>query len=194
MGHDHETGTWILTLFIAIYTYLTGIFGVLFWVLLVLMFVDVVTGLIKGAKAKNLRSNLASLGMAKKAVTVLGVVAAFLLDVTVAEVGLTQGNPSFLLLFLAYAIAVELISIHENAKALDVHLFPQPMLDTIKQLKSLYSTVQANKDNQLGEQDEKETDKDEDAETRTYTHVTKDTDGNVKDISTEEDETGKGDK
>lgn len=110
-------------------TYLWGGLDVMFIALLTLMALDFITGLICGAKAKQLDSHKAYLGITRKKMMILVMVA---MAVVLDRLLNTPDTARSLVIF--YYVAMEGISILENAAKLDFPV-PDKLRDILLQLK-----------------------------------------------------------
>lgn len=109
--------------------YIWGGLDKMFIALLTFMILDFITGVICGAKAKELDSNRAFLGITKKKMLILIMVAvAVVLDRLLGVEGVTRSMVIF------YYVAMEGISILENAAKLDFPI-PEKLKDVLLQLK-----------------------------------------------------------
>jgi len=126
-----------------VYTFITGNFGVATWCLLIIMVLDIASGVLKGFKANNLRSFISSLGIAKKGGILLTIIFAFILDTAVND-----GQAVFVPMFTWVAIGNESLSFVENMASLGVPI-PKAMVDKLGLIREEYETLTAEKDNQL---------------------------------------------
>jgi toxin secretion/phage lysis holin len=117
----------------AIINYLWGGLDVMFIALLTLMALDFITGLICGAKAKQLDSHKAYIGITRKKMMILVMVA---MAVVLDRLLNTPDTARSLVIF--YYVAMEGISILENAAKLD---FPVP-----PKLKAILAQLQDKED------------------------------------------------
>jgi len=139
----NDFGTWTIGIIGTVYTFITGNFGVATWCLLIIMVLDIASGVLKGFKANNLRSFISSLGIAKKGGILLTIIFAFILDTAVND-----GQAVFVPMFTWVAIGNESLSFVENMASIGVPI-PQAMVDKMGLLKEEYETLTAEKDNQL---------------------------------------------
>ena len=113
-----------------IFTWLFGAWDMALIVLISFMFLDYITGLIKGWNNKSLSSNIASKGIARKSLIFIVLIVAVLLDRL-----LNTGTWVFRTLVCYFYIANEGISLLENCAELGVPI-PDKIKETLVQLKS----------------------------------------------------------
>lgn len=113
-----------------IFTWLFGAWDMALIVLISFMFLDYITGLIKGWNNKSLSSNIASKGIARKSLIFIVLIVAVLLDRL-----LNTGTWVFRTLVCYFYIANEGISLLENCAELGVPI-PDKIKETLVQLKN----------------------------------------------------------
>ena len=113
----------------AVVNYLWGGLDIMFTALLTLMLLDFITGLICGAKRKELDSQKAYTGITRKKMMILVMIA---VAVIVDRLLGLQGTTRSLVIF--YYVAMEGISITENAAKIDLPV-PKKLKDILLQLK-----------------------------------------------------------
>lgn len=143
MKYIHDGGTWIVAIFGSIYTLITGHLGVATFLLLVIMLLDIASGVLKGWKSNNLRSAISSLGIAKKGGILLTILFAFTLDLAI-----NNGQPIFVPMFVWVSIGNESLSFVENIQALGVQV-PEAMTKRLGQVQDEYSRITQEKDKQI---------------------------------------------
>jgi toxin secretion/phage lysis holin len=112
------------------------------FILVAMMVIDIVTGILKGAKNKRLKSAIMHLGIIKKAGMLLAILFASLLDILVND-----SMPIFRTLMVWLAIGNEGLSIIENLSALGVHV-PAQIKDRLAQVVQEKAELQKEKDGQ----------------------------------------------
>ena len=143
MKYLDEISAWIIGTFGALYSFMTGNFGVASVALAGIMALDIISGVLKGAKAKNLRSTISNLGMYKKAGILVSVIFGYVLDVLISD-----GQSVFTTMFIWVAIGNESLSLIENLASLGVAI-PDSVKDKLGQIQDSYVSITAEKDNQL---------------------------------------------
>lgn len=143
MKYLNELPSWIIGAFGALYSFITGNFDVATWCLVIIMGLDIISGVLKGAQANNLRSSISSLGIAKKGGILLTIIFGFVLDMAI-----NNGQAVFSTMFTWVAIGNESLSFIENVASLGVPI-PQGIIDKLGQLRDEYTSITADKDNQL---------------------------------------------
>lgn len=116
----------IYTSWLPIGIFLFGGFDILFQVLCIMMLLDYITGLIKGYKNKNINSNKAYVGLRKKLIILIIIVAGTILDKVVPGVGIRN-------IILIFYTSTEFLSITENAAAVGVPI-PKKLKLALEQL------------------------------------------------------------
>lgn len=134
-----NAGLWIFSLIASGVTFVSGYIDEAIIILLCFMVIDITTGVLRGFKAKRLKSAITHLGIIKKASTLLAIIFAILLDRL-----LNDGMPVFETLMVWLAIGSEGLSIIENFASLGVKL-PKQFKERLAQV------VQENEDMKKGE-------------------------------------------
>lgn len=150
MKYLHDGGAWFIGIFGSIYTFITGNLGVATICLVIIMGLDLASGVLKGWKAKNLRSAISSLGIAKKGGILLTIVFAYILDLAI-----NNGSPVFVPMFTWVAIGNESLSFVENVTSLGVPV-PKAIVDKLGLVQDEYKLYTAEKDTQLEQSNETE--------------------------------------
>lgn len=138
-----DSGAWIVGGVGAIYSFITGNFGEATFLLMVMMFLDIVSGVMKGAKAKNLRSAISSAGIIKKGGILLTILFCWVLDRLVSG-----GQPVFVTMMTWVSIGNEGLSFLENVTALGVKV-PDGVKERLGQVKKDYESIREDKDSQI---------------------------------------------
>lgn len=128
MSYIENAGLWVFGLIATFSTYLSGHVDEAIKVLLAVMVLDVVTGLLKGAKAKRLKSSIMQMGIFKKAGILLAIIFASLLDELIND-----GQPVFRTLMVWLAIGNEGLSTVENLATLGVYM-PKQIKERLAQI------------------------------------------------------------
>lgn len=116
----------IYTSWLPIGIFLFGGFDILFQVLCIMMLLDYITGIMKGYKKKNINSNRAYVGLRKKLIILIIIVAGTILDKVVPGVGIRN-------IILIFYTSTEFLSITENAAAVGVPI-PKKLKLALEQL------------------------------------------------------------
>lgn len=140
MKYLGEFGAWIIAGIGTIYAFITGNTDVAFQVLLLVMIVDIVSGVMKGSKSRNLKSVIMHMGILKKGAVLLSVAFAFILDILINE-----STPVFSTMMTWLAIGNEGLSVVENLTALGVKI-PAPIIDKLGQFSDHSKEVRDDKD------------------------------------------------
>lgn len=143
MRYLEESGAWIVGGVGAIYSFVTGNFGEATFLLMLMMFLDIISGVMKGAKAKNLRSAISSIGIIKKGGILLTIVFCWVLDKLVSG-----GQPIFVTMMTWVSIGNEGLSFLENVTALGVKV-PDGIKNRLGQVKKEFEDIREEKDGQL---------------------------------------------
>jgi len=140
MKYLGEYGTWIVGGIGTAYAFVTGHTDQAFQILLAIMVVDILTGILKGAHQKRLKSAIMSLGILKKGAILLSIAFASLLDMLV-----NGGDPVFVTMMTWLSIGNEGLSISENLASVGVKL-PGPIVDRLGVMKEQAKDLQDEKD------------------------------------------------
>jgi len=140
MGYLNNFSVWLVGLVGSIVEFVSGHYQNAIFILVAMMLIDVVTGLLKGAKNKRLKSAIMHMGIIKKAGMLLSIVFASLLDLLVND-----GMPVFRTLMVWLAIGNEGLSIIENFTALGVYI-PKQIKDRLSQVVAEKQELQDEKD------------------------------------------------
>lgn len=114
----------LLGTLVALISYILQTLGALFWVFIIAVFLDIITGVLAGWKNGELDSDFGRKGIAKKVCTFVIIIMALLLDYTAQEYGIPTKGAIYIGTTSAY-LAIEATSIMENAVRADV---PIPMV------------------------------------------------------------------
>ncbi|MEH7117224.1 phage holin family protein [Neobacillus vireti] len=131
---------WMVGIIGSITEFVSGHYQNAVFILVCLMLIDVVSGLLKGAKNKRLKSAIMQMGIMKKAGMLLAIVFASLLDILIND-----GMPIFRTLMVWLAIGNEGLSIIENFNALGVPM-PAQIKDRLAQVVASKTELQREKD------------------------------------------------
>lgn len=140
MGYLNNVYVYIVGLVGSLVEFISGHYQNAIFILCVMMIIDVVTGLLKGAKNKRLKSAIMHMGIIKKAGMLLAIVFASLLDLLV-----NNGMPVFRTLMVWLAIGNEALSIIENFESLGVSI-PKQIKDRLSQVVEAKTQLQDEKD------------------------------------------------
>lgn len=140
MRYLHDAGAWIIGGMGTIYSFVTGNFGEATFFLMAMMVLDIISGVMKGAKAKNLKSSISSVGIMKKGGIMLTIIFCWVLDRLVSG-----GTPVFVTMMTWVSIGNEGLSFIENVSALGVTI-PKGITDRLGQVKKQYEDVQKDKE------------------------------------------------
>lgn len=140
MSYLNDFTTWVIGICGSLYAFVTGNTDKAFQVLLLIMVVDIVTGIMKGIHKKRLKSSIMSLGIMKKGGILVACFFAGLLDSIVND-----GNTVFLTMMTWLSIGNEGLSIIENLSALGVK-FPSIISSKLAQLVEAAQEIQDEKD------------------------------------------------
>lgn len=140
LGYSNNLGMWVTGGIGSLVSFFTGYTDEAVQMLLLLMIIDVTSGLLKGIKEKRLKSAIMHIGILKKAGIVLGIVFA-----TIADILLNDGLPVFRTLFVWLSIANEGLSIIENLTAVGVKM-PTQIKDRLAQVANETRDLQKEKD------------------------------------------------
>jgi toxin secretion/phage lysis holin len=124
----------------SIYAFVTDHTEQGFQILLLMMVVDIVSGLLKGAQNKRLKSAIMSMGIIKKGAILLSVAFGYILDNAI-----NGGQPVFSTMMTWLAIGNEGLSVIENLQAMGVKI-PTAVSDKLGQLNAEAKELQAEKD------------------------------------------------
>lgn len=144
MRYLTEFSAWIVGGIGTAYAFVTGHTDQAFQILLLMMIVDIVSGALKGAQQKRLKSAIMSLGILKKGGILLSIAFAYLLDMLV-----NGSNPVFVTMMTWLAIGNEGLSIVENLTIIGVKI-PDAVTDRLGQLKDQAEEIQKDKDKLQG--------------------------------------------
>lgn len=142
MAQFENVGLWIFSLVASTASFFSGHIDEAGKILLAMMVIDIVTGLLKGAKGKRLKSAIMHMGIIKKAGVIIAIIFASLLDVLVNE-----GMPVFRTLMVWLSIGMEGLSIIENLTAIGVYI-PNQIKDRLSQVVQEKEKLQKEKDGQ----------------------------------------------
>lgn len=142
MSHIENVMLWVFSLVASFGTMIAGHIDEAVNILLAMMVIDILSGLLKGAKHKRLKSAIMHMGILKKAGILLSIVFAALLDIL-----LNDGQPVFKTLMVWLAIGNEGLSIVENLSSIGVKI-PSQIKDRLAQLEKTKDDLQKEKDGQ----------------------------------------------
>lgn len=148
MKYLNEFWAWVVGLTGSVYCFITNNTEKAFQILLLVMVVDIVSGIMKGIQKKRLKSSIMSLGIMKKAAIILAVIFAGLLDNLV-----NAGNAVFAVMMTWLAIGNESLSIIENLAQMGVKI-PKAITDKINAIASDSEKLQNEKDGKVEPTDE----------------------------------------
>lgn len=121
----------------SLHDFVTGKQTNVFEILLIMMVFDVISGLLKAAKERRLRSHIMTWGLLKKVGSLLAVMLGILLDVY-----LNDKSPLFATAAAFYVIGTEGLSVVENLVAIGVpvpNLIKERLMDMTKESNVEYS-------------------------------------------------------
>jgi toxin secretion/phage lysis holin len=124
----------------SLYAFVTGHTDQAFKILLAMMLIDVISGLMRGAYQKRLKSAIMSMGIVKKGGVLLSIVFAGLLDHLVND-----GQPVFRTMMVWLSIGNESLSICENLAAMGIAI-PKVIKDRLAQIATDVELIQLEKD------------------------------------------------
>ena len=140
LSHMSNFYVWMVGLIGGFAEFVTGHYQNAMFILIVLMILDVVTGLLKGAKNKRLKSAIMHMGIIKKAGMIIAIIFAFLLDILI-----NGGMPIFRTLMVWLVIGNEALSIIENLTSLGVKI-PSQIKDRLSLVVEQKTQLQKEKD------------------------------------------------
>lgn len=143
MSYLEESKTWMIGGIGAMYSFITGNFTEATFFLMMMMLLDILSGVMKGYKAGNLNSAISSLGIMKKGGILLTIVFCWVLDRLVSG-----GQPIFVTMMTWVSIGNEGLSFVENMAALGVKI-PDGIKQRLGQVKTEYEEIREDKDTQL---------------------------------------------
>ena len=134
---ETKVGKWLIGLCCGLVAYITDNTPISFQVLLVVMIIDIVSGLIKGFKNKNLKSSIMAIGIAKKSAILLSILFTATLDKL-----FTPGHFPFATMMMFVAIGHESLSVIENLIACGVKI-PKAIRDKIADMSDTEKEVES---------------------------------------------------
>ena len=140
MKYLSEYGTWIVGGIGSMYVFVTGQVDQSFFILLLCMLIDIISGLMKGALQNRLRSAIMSMGIIKKGAILLSVAFGYVLDIAV-----NGGQPVFSIMMTWLAIGNEGLSVVENLTAMGVKI-PSVITDKLGQYSDTAKELRKEKD------------------------------------------------
>jgi toxin secretion/phage lysis holin len=140
MSYVNNFYVWMVGIIGSLVEFVSGHYQNALFILVCLMLIDVVTGLLKGAKEKRLKSAIMHMGIIKKAGMLIAILFASLLDILVND-----NMPIFRTLMVWLAIGNEGLSIIENLTALGVKI-PHQIKDKLAQVVAERQELQSEKD------------------------------------------------
>lgn len=140
MSYLNSFYVWVIGLAGSLIEFVSGHYQNAIFILVAFMAIDVVTGLLKGAKNKRLKSAIMHMGLLKKAAMLIAIAFTALLDILIND-----GMPVFRTLMIWLAIGNEGLSIVENFTALGVKI-PNQIKDRLAQVVSEKQELQEEKD------------------------------------------------
>lgn len=124
-SYINQLPTWLVAILGSIWQFVEGNYQNSVFILVCLMGIDVLSGLLKGAKKRRLKSAIMSLGLIKKAGSLLAIIMAYFMDLL-----LNDSMPVFTTMMTWIAIGNEGLSIAENLTALGVRI-PSQITDKL---------------------------------------------------------------
>lgn len=140
MNYVQDAGAWVVAGIGSVYAFVTGNFESATVILFAIMIVDILSGILKGLKKRNLKSAIMSIGLMKKGGILLAILFAGLLDALIND-----GMPVFVTMMTWLSIGNESLSVMENISALGVQ-FPQAMTKRLGQVVDHYQEAQTEKE------------------------------------------------
>lgn len=140
MKYVSEFGTWAIAGVGSMYAFVTGHTEQGFQILLLMMVIDIASGLMKGAQKRRLKSAIMSMGIIKKGAILLSVAFGYILDSF-----LNNGQPVFATMMTWLAIGNEGLSVIENLTAMGVKI-PNVITEKLSQVSSEARDLHAEKD------------------------------------------------
>lgn len=140
MSYIQDFGAWMIALSGSLYAFVTGNTEQGFQILLLMMVIDIVSGLLKGIQKRRLKSAIMSMGIIKKGAILLSVAFGFLLDTAV-----NGGMPVFSTMMTWLAIGNEGLSVVENLTAMGVKI-PNIITEKLGQVSVEAKELHAEKD------------------------------------------------
>jgi toxin secretion/phage lysis holin len=140
-GRLENIKLWIFSMIASFCSFISGHIDEATRILLLMMVIDIVTGILKGIKQKRLKSAIMHLGILKKAGILLSIIFASLLDILVNE-----GMPVFRTLMVWLSIGNEGLSIVENLASLGVYM-PVSIKERLANFAQHGKELQSEKDN-----------------------------------------------
>ncbi|MFG3611449.1 phage holin family protein [Rummeliibacillus stabekisii] len=140
MSYLQHLGVWVAGALGSIWQFVEGNYHNTVFILVALMCIDILSGILKGAKNKRLRSAIMGMGLLKKGAILLSISFAFLLDILVND-----SMPVFTTMMTWVAIANEGLSIVENFTALGVSI-PKVITDKLATISDEAQELQREKD------------------------------------------------
>lgn len=140
MKYLTEFSAWIVGGVGSMYAFVTGHTEAGFQVLLLMMIIDIISGLMKGAQGGRLKSAIMSMGIIKKGAILLSVAFGYILDNAI-----NGGQPVFATMMTWLAIGNEGLSVIENLTAMGVKI-PSVITDKLGQFTEDAKQLQKEKD------------------------------------------------
>ena len=128
MGYLDKGATYIVAGAGSLYAFVSGNTSVAFQILLMVMALDIISGVLKGIQKKNLRSIFMHVGLMKKAGLILAVTFGYVLDIAV-----NGGQPIFATMMTWAGIGNEGLSVVENLETLGVKM-PKVITEKLAQV------------------------------------------------------------
>lgn len=142
MKYFGEFGTWVIAGVGSMYAFVTDHTEQGFQILLLMMVIDIISGLMKGAQGGRLKSAIMSMGIIKKGAILLSVAFGYILDNAI-----NGGQPVFSTMMTWLAIGNEGLSVIENLTAMGVKI-PKAITDKLGQFSESAKEIQKEKDEQ----------------------------------------------
>lgn len=140
MKYLTDISAWIIAGIGSMYAFVTGHTEQGFQILLMMMVIDIVSGLMKGAQKNRLKSSIMSMGIIKKGAILLSVAFGYILDMAV-----NNGQPVFSTMMTWLAVGNEGLSVIENLTAMGVKI-PAVITDRLGQFSDNAKDIQKEKD------------------------------------------------
>lgn len=122
------------------YAFVTGHTSESFQILLLMIIIDIISGLMKGAQNRRLKSAIMSMGIMKKGAILLSIAFGYILDRA-----FNGGQPVFSIMMTWVAIGNEGLSIIENLEAMGVKM-PAMITNKLGQVSDKAKELQEEKD------------------------------------------------
>lgn len=122
--------TWVIGATGVVTTYIAGDASHLLSALLTIMMIDILSGILRAIKEKNLKSHIMAMGILKKGSIILAIFFAAKLDML-----LNNNSPTFVTMMIWLGIGNESLSILENLDKLGVRL-PNKIREVVESMTS----------------------------------------------------------